>query len=126
MSPILTRIAYRFLLFVFWSIPFFALDAQDAKKTSSGLQPDYSAEAYVIEESIERWSFESDGTGARESTASMRVQSDAGVQRFGLLTFPYQKATETVEVDYVRVRKPDGSIVLTPLDDMQDMPSNIT
>jgi tetratricopeptide (TPR) repeat protein len=126
MLSVSTRIANLFLLFAFWNIPFFALNAQDAKKTSPGPQPDYSAEGYVLEESIDRYSFESDGTGTRESTARVRVQSEAGVQRFGLLTFSYQKATEAVAVDYVRVRKPDGSIVATPLDDVQDMLSNIT
>src|SRR5713226_9550054 len=125
MSPILTRIAYLSLLSIFSNILFFALNAQDPKKPSSGVQADYSAEAYVVEESAERWSFESDGIGARENTTRVRVQSEAGVQRFGVLTFSYQKATETVEVDYVRVRKPDGSIVATPLEDMQDMLSNI-
>jgi tetratricopeptide (TPR) repeat protein/transglutaminase-like putative cysteine protease len=125
MSSALIRIVCLCLFFVFGNISVFVLHAQDAKKTSSGLQPDYSAEAYVVEESIDHWSFESDGTGERKNTVSLRVQSEAGVQRFGVLTFPYQKATETVEVDYVRVRKPDGSIVATPLDDMQDMLSNI-
>lgn len=126
MSPVSGRISYLLLLFVFWNISFLALDAQDAKKTSPGPQPDYSAEAYVVEESAERWNFEGDGTGTHENTARVRVQSDAGVQRFGLLTFPYQKANETIEVGYVRVRKPDGSIVPTPLDDVQDMPAKIT
>jgi len=113
-----------FLLFVCNAFP--SSTAQDVKKASTGPQPDYSAEAFVVEESTDSLSFENDGTSTRESLARARIQSDAGVQRFGLLTFSYQKSVETVEIDYIRVRKPDSSIVATPLDDVQDMPSNIT
>ncbi len=120
MLPPLAPITSIFLLFVFS-----ALGAQDTQKTSPGAQPDHSAEAYVVEESTDRWSFENDGTSTHENMARVRIQSDAGVQRFGLLTFSYQKAFETLEIDYVRVRKQDGSTVVTPLDDVQDTLSNI-
>ena len=89
-------------------------------------KPDYSKEAFVIEQDATKITFENDGTGTRESTSQIRIQSDAGVQRYGVLTFPYAKAEQTVDIDYVRVVKPDGSVVPTPLDDIQDMPSEIT
>ena len=118
------RVFGLFLLFLCNAFP--TSTAQDGKKASPGLQPDHSAEAFVVEENTDSFSFENDGTSTRDSLARVRMQSDAGVQRFGLLTFSYQKSVETVEIDYIRVRKPDGSIVATPLDDVQDMPSNIT
>ena len=65
--------------------------------------------------------FENDGTGSRESTTRVRLQSDAGVQRFGLLVFSYQSSSETLDIDYVRVHKPDGTVVETPADNIQDM-----
>src|ERR1700682_270103 len=98
--------------------------SQDNKKPD--IDSDHSEEAYIVEEVLNQWNFENDGTSTRESIARLRIQSDAGVQRFGLLTFAYQKALESIEIDYVRVRKMDGSVVLTPADDVQDMASNIT
>jgi len=86
---------------------------------------DYSKEAFVIEEDSSRITFENDGTSVRESSAKIRIQSDAGVQRWGILSFPYD-ATQTVEIDYVRVRKSDNTLVLTPTDGVQDMPSEVS
>jgi tetratricopeptide (TPR) repeat protein len=87
---------------------------------------DYSQEAAVIEELSTKIAFDNDGKLTHEQISRVRVQTDAGVQQWGLLTFPFQSATQTVEIDYVRVRKPDGSIQLTPGDNVQDLDSEIT
>src|SRR5579864_1608601 len=94
-----------------------------AQSPSIEAKPDYSREAFVSEQDITRVIFEDDGTSTRETTARVRIQSDAGVQRFGLLTFPYENLTGTMDIEYVRVRKSDGTTVLTPPDNVQDMPS---
>jgi Domain of Unknown Function with PDB structure (DUF3857) len=51
---------------------------------------------------------------------------DAGVQHHGLLTFPYASAIGSFDIEFIRVHKPDGSIVETSPDNIQDMPSEIT
>src|SRR5579863_9510882 len=89
-------------------------------------KPDYSQEAFVDEDDITRITFENDGTGTREASMRIRIQSDAGVQRYGVLSFPYQEATENLDIVYVRVQKPDGTTVVTPTDNIQDMPADIT
>lgn len=89
-------------------------------------KPNYSAEAFVVEQDSTRIDFENDGTYSRQSTARIHIQSSAGVQRYGVLSFSYQSSTESVDIEYVRVLKPDGSMVLTPLDNMQDMAAEIT
>ncbi len=99
--------------------------AQSSAKISAE-KPDYSKEAYVMEQFVRKVKLENDGTSVREDTARVRIQSDAGVQRYGLLTFPYASGTGTFEIDYVRVRKPDGIVVVTPPDNMQDMAAEIT
>ncbi len=71
-------------------------------------------------------SFQDDGASTREQTSIIRVQNDTGVQQWGLIEFPFQSANQTVDVDYVRVRKPDGSVVTTPPDNMQDLDAEIT
>ena len=103
----------------------FQLAAQDAPKPTP-TKPDYSKEAFVDEDDTSKLSFENDGTCMRETSTRIRIQSDAGVQHFGVLTFPYQSANETMEIEYVRVRKPDGTVVTTPNDSAQDMPSEVT
>ena len=87
---------------------------------------DYSQEAAVIEEMSTKVAFDNDGNSTREQISRVRVQTDAGVQQWGLLNFPYQSATQTVEIDYVRVRKLDGSVLATPPDNVQDLDSEIT
>jgi tetratricopeptide (TPR) repeat protein len=87
---------------------------------------DYSQEAAVIEEMSTKIAFKNDGNSTREQISRVRVQTDAGVKQWGLLTFPYQSATQTVEINYVRVRRTDGSTLITPADNVQDLDSEIT
>jgi tetratricopeptide (TPR) repeat protein len=110
--------------------PFTAARAQDPPPPPPGLKPtvkaenqkpDYSQEAVVIEQLSTNYRYESDGTGQRELTMRVKIQSDAGVERFGQLIFPYTSANEKLEMDYVRVRKPDGSVVSATTSDIQDL-----
>ena len=113
-----------FIVFLAFALTIHSSHAQAPSKPNA--KPDYSTEAFVIEQTSTRVVFENDGTGTRESSARIRIQSDAGVQRYALLTFSYQNSTESVDIDYVRVKKPDGSVVLTPAENTQDMATEIT
>src|SRR6202451_4425782 len=84
-------------------------------------KPDYSKEAFVVEQSRSTSRFESDGTGRRETIARIRVQSEAGVQQWGQLQGGYNSANERVEIPYVRVLKEDGSVVKAGDDAVQDL-----
>jgi transglutaminase-like putative cysteine protease/Tfp pilus assembly protein PilF len=86
---------------------------------SSG-QKANSEEAAVIERILNRVRFENDGTEVSETEAVARIQSQAGVEQFGQLVFGYSSATEKLEVEYVRVRKPDGQVIVTPESTAQD------
>ena len=88
--------------------------------------PDYANQAVVIERMTMKLTFENDGNGTREVSTAARVQSQSGVQALAVLTFAYLSANENVEIDYVRVRKPDGSVVTTPDYNVLDMPAEVT
>ncbi|HLW88537.1 MAG TPA: DUF3857 and transglutaminase domain-containing protein, partial [Terriglobales bacterium] len=103
-----------------------AAAAAQASPKPTDPKADYSKEAYVDEDDLTKISFENDGTGTREASFRLRIQSDAGVQRYSVLTFAYQEAIESIEVVYVRVRKPDGTVIVTPAENILDMPSDIT
>jgi tetratricopeptide (TPR) repeat protein len=79
--------------------------------SASAQKPDYAKEPFVFEEYATKVRFENDGTGEREYIARIRVQSDAGVQALGELKFGYNSANEQINIQYVRVRKPEGSVV---------------
>jgi tetratricopeptide (TPR) repeat protein/transglutaminase-like putative cysteine protease len=87
---------------------------------------DHSQEAFVVEQFSRKEKFENDGTAVRVDSARVRIQSEAGVQQYGVLTFSYASATGTFEIGYVRVHKPDGSVVETPPESVQDMSAQIT
>jgi transglutaminase-like putative cysteine protease/tetratricopeptide (TPR) repeat protein len=112
------------LLFVVQAPTTFAQALSPAKSGPS--KTDFSEEAFVIEKSFRTITFENDGTSLQEDTGQIRIQSDAGVKRYGVLTFSYASGTGTQEIIYVRVRKPDGSVVETPAENIQDMPAQIT
>ena len=94
--------------------------------SSAAAKPDYSHQAAVVELMSTHVSFDKDGSRSREQVTRVRVNTDAGVKTWGLLSLPYQSATETVEVVYVRVHKPDNSTVVTPEDNIQDLDAEIT
>ena len=78
-----------------------------------------------MEQFSTRVHYEDDGTGTLEQTRAIRVQSEAGIQQFGQLVFGYSSATEKLEVNYVRVRKPSGQTVETPPANAQDFAPEI-
>jgi tetratricopeptide (TPR) repeat protein/transglutaminase-like putative cysteine protease len=84
-------------------------------------KPDYSKEGYVVEQVRSRYRFENDGTGREESAVRVRVQSEAGVQRWGQLRFGYNSENEKLEIAYVRVRKADGTVVTAGPETVQDV-----
>jgi hypothetical protein len=77
-----------------------AVWAQHPIKSSAA--PDYSHEAFVYEQVTTKLTFENDGTGARDISVRVRVQSDAAVQHFGLLRFSYQASNETMDAPDVQ------------------------
>ena len=87
---------------------------------------DFSKEAYVIDRYYTHITEAGDGTGVREVTAEVKVLAEAGVKTFAVLNFTYTSANQTVDVDYVRVHKPDGAVVKTPDYNIQDMPAEVS
>src|SRR5882757_4438990 len=86
---------------------------------------DTADEASVFERILNRARFENDGTGVEETEAIIRIQSQAGVEQFGQLIFGYSSATEQLRVEYVRVRKPNGQVVVTPEATAQDFAPDV-
>ena len=91
------------------------------KAVDASANRDFSQESFVIEQAVTRYRFENDGTGRKETTARIRVQSEAGVQQWGQVLVGYNSANERVEIPYVRVRKKDGGLVTAPPDSVQDL-----
>ncbi len=91
-----------------------------AQTPSAPKNKSYPQEAAVFERIFNRARFENDGTSVKESEAVVLIQSEAGVKEFGQLAFGYSSATEKLQVEYVRVRKPDGQVVVTPESTAQD------
>jgi tetratricopeptide (TPR) repeat protein/transglutaminase-like putative cysteine protease len=101
--------------------------AQPSSSQTQAATSDGSAnEAVIFERNATKVSFEADGSGLHEITVVMRVQSQAGVQQLAVLSFPYTSDNQTVEVDYVRVKKPDGTVVVTPDYNILDMPADVS
>lgn len=84
-----------------------------------------SEEAAIFERILNHVRFENDGTDVTETEAVVKIQSQAGVEEFGQLVFGYSSATEKLEIDYVRVRKPDGQIITTPESTAQDFAPDV-
>jgi len=80
----------------------------------------------VLEKVYTKVRMEADGTGVKQVTARTRVLADSGVKEMAVLAFTYTASNEQVEIGYVRVIKPDGTVVVTPEYNVQDMPADVT
>ena len=92
---------------------------------ASAPAPSLSQEAFILEHWNESVRFENDGSGVRETTAAVRIQSQAGVQEFGQLVFGYSTANEDLDIDYVRVRRSDDQVINTPAAAAQDFAPDV-
>jgi hypothetical protein len=88
--------------------------------------PDVSKEAVVIDKLITHIREETDGTGTHETMARVRVLADAGVKQMAVLEFTYTALNQQMDIAYVRVVKPDGTVVVTPDYNVQDLPADVT
>jgi len=91
------------------------VSGQDAIKS------DFPKESVVIEQLRTKVVFQNDGTYTDEQYLRARVQSDAGVRQYGVLPFPYLSSVGNLELENVRVTKPNGSEVITPSESAQDV-----
>ena len=112
--------------YVFLCLGLFAsLACRALAQSAPASHPSDAQESFVYDRIDNHVRFEDDGTGLRDTVALIRIQSQAGLQEFGQLIFGYSSATENLEVQYVRVRKPDGQVVETPLSTAQDFAPEI-
>ena len=101
-------------------------EAEPPQFAKSSAVDDYSKEPYVYDLIQTKARFDADGRSQRELTARVRIQSESAVRELGLLTYSFASSFETLDVVYVRVRKPDGSVVETPPSDVQELDSPVS
>jgi tetratricopeptide (TPR) repeat protein len=97
--------------------------------TASGAKsatPDYSGEPAVIGRLDRVYQTEADGTGWRLVTTSVKVLTEGAVKQFGVLGIAYASSSESVEIIYARVKRPDGAVVETPLSGAMEQPDPVT
>jgi tetratricopeptide (TPR) repeat protein/transglutaminase-like putative cysteine protease len=85
----------------------------------------YKQEGLLYEQIVTHYVFSNDGSSTRETTARVRVQSDAGLKETGLLIFRYQRDLDSPSF-LVKVHKPDGRVIETPAEGALEMPADIT
>jgi tetratricopeptide (TPR) repeat protein/transglutaminase-like putative cysteine protease len=83
--------------------------------------PEYAQEAYVVEHYSNSMRFENDGTGREQVDAKIRIVSESGVQGLGQLKIGYSALSDKLDVVYVRVRKPDGTVITAQESAVQDL-----
>lgn len=83
-------------------------------------------EPYVFENINRRVRFEADGTGERDLTWRVRIQSESAVRQYGLIVYPYAASFESLEIVSVRARKPDGTVVETQQSEIQDLDTPVS
>ncbi|HTA47625.1 MAG TPA: DUF3857 domain-containing protein [Bryobacteraceae bacterium] len=105
---------------------FLVAESMGFSQNNGAAARDYSKEAFVIEKLATDVAFVKEGTGTIEQTLVIRIQSEAAVRELGVLSIPYNADNERLEFAYVRVRKPDGTVVATPESAIQEVSSAVS
>ena len=75
----------------------------------------------MIEHYHQAMRFENDGTGRDQLDAQIKIVSESGVQALGQLKVGYSALSDKLEIVYVRVRKPDGTVITAQESAIQDL-----
>jgi len=86
----------------------------------------YSDEPIVIRHASAVMDMKADGTGEQTETMTVTVQSEAAVKQFSVVSTFYAKQSQRADFVYVRVRHPDGTLVETPLNEVQEQAAPVT
>jgi tetratricopeptide (TPR) repeat protein len=95
-------------------------------QTTAAPPPRYAGEPLVVDRSDWVYSSNADGTGYREHTVAVTVQSEASLRTFGVVAIGFASASEHVELKYARVRHKDGSVTETPVSGALEQPEQVT
>ncbi len=87
---------------------------------------DFSGEPAVIVRSRSVVTMHADGTGVRENTLAIRLQTEAAVRQFGVVAIAFAGSAEHAEFLYARVRHPDGTVAETPVTGALEQPAQVT
>lgn len=136
--PLRTILSFKALLIVCYFVQFNSSTNAQSHRLEAPASPisvnaatpiekpaDYSQEAFVVEQVRMLYRFEKDGTGKRDLTTRVRVQTEAALERFGQLVFAYSSANENFDVDFLRVEKKDGTVIAASANDIQDLSAPI-
>jgi tetratricopeptide (TPR) repeat protein len=84
-----------------------------------------NTEPYLIEMYSTKVRFANDGTGERELSVRIKIQTDEGAEALRSLTFDFNSASDTFALQSLTVTKPDGSIIRAKSDALQLQPAPI-
>ena len=105
-----------------------AINLQSARSTapsSNAANGTQSAQnAVTVERYVTSVRFENNGIGERDLSVRMRIDSAAGAQQLRALSFEYDAASETMELAYLRVHKPNGAVVEQSAADSTNEPAD--
>lgn len=100
--------------------------AAKAAAAASGAKDTYASESFVVTKADWTNVNKADGTGYRQRTLYVHLQSEASLRAFGVVEIPFASASEHVEFHYARVRHPDGSVTETPVSEVIEQPAPVT
>jgi tetratricopeptide (TPR) repeat protein len=94
-------------------------------KTVANPAGKYADEPALIERNDREVVYAADGTGSEHQVIVVRVQTEAAVKQLSVVGFNFASASQHVDIDYVRVRHPDGTVVETTVADALEMPTEV-
>lgn len=86
----------------------------------------YAGEALVVQQWDISFHYNADGTGEEDQHMRVKLQNEAGVRQFSVMSLAYAASTQAAKFEKLSVTHADGTTTDTPPSDAIEMPAPVT
>ncbi|MGH9585775.1 MAG: DUF3857 domain-containing protein [Acidobacteriaceae bacterium] len=86
----------------------------------------YQGEALIVQQWDIGFHYNADGTGEQTQHLRVKLQNDAGIRQFSVISVAYAASTQSAQFEKLTVIHADGTTTSTPPSDAIDMPAPVT
>lgn len=86
----------------------------------------YDGEALIVQQWDISFHYNADGTGEQTQHLRVKLQNEAGIRQFSVISIAYAASTQSAQFENLTVTHADGTTTTTPPTDAIDMPAPVT
>lgn len=124
--PVRSALFAAFVCFSFFSACLADTQKPATKKVPLSAPVSYAGEALIVQQWDISFRYNADGTGEQTQHLRVKLQNEAGVRQFSVISIAYAASTQSAQFEKLAVTHSDGTTTDTLPSDAIDMPAPVT